>query len=370
MPKRLSLETLNATLDRAAKTLDRCAGLIRDIDGIPNGNIRHIGDALASVFEIQFDIYKERPDLTPELLKAEPVTDVFRSWDVYRDRPDLRVTIDAANEKSRRLRELVLAPEILVMPGAWDALSALLFEHLGFQAIQGSSSAIAASLGYPDGEAIGRRATTAATDQIVSAVSIPVNADGERGYGGPDETALTVHLLARGGAAGMNLEDSADAGSGRHLVPISEQLEKIAAVMETKRALGSEFFLNARVDALAIMAGDPKAALEEAIRRGNAYAEAGADCIFFLNSGPRETIARLVQEVRAPVSVFAVPDTPSVNELQELGVARVSYGSAFLRVGVAALRRFATEVRESGTHTAMREALTGREMQELVAKQR
>src|SRR3989454_12534774 len=89
--------------------------------------------------------------------------------------------ITAANEKSRRLRELVLAPEILVMPGAWDALSAILFEHLGFQAIQGSSAAIAATLGYRDGEVIDRRDTTGATSQIAAAVSVPVNADGEAG---------------------------------------------------------------------------------------------------------------------------------------------------------------------------------------------
>src|SRR3990170_48531 len=90
----------------------------------------------------------------------------------------------AANEKSRRLRELVPAPEILVMPGAWDPLSAILFEHLGFEAIQGSSAAIAATMGYGDGEVVGRASTVAATRDIASAVSVPVNADGEAGYGG------------------------------------------------------------------------------------------------------------------------------------------------------------------------------------------
>ncbi len=366
--KQLTLDYLNILLERSVKTLDRCAGLIRDIEDFPNSNIRHIGEALMHITEIHINIWKQRPDLRPEFLKAEPVEDIYRSWHVYRDRPGLRVTIEAANEKSRRLRELILAPDVLVMPGAWDALSAILFEKLGFQAIQGSSSAIAASLGYPDGEAIGRRATLEATDRIAAAVSVPVNADGERGYGGPDETALTVQLLARGGAAGMNLEDSAGSGPDRHLVPTAEQLEKIAAVMEAKRSLDSEFFLNARVDALAIMADDPKAALEEAIRRGNAYAEAGADCIFYLNPGESDTIARLVKEVRAPVSVLAVVDTPSVPELQELGVARVSYGSAFLRVALAALRHFATEIRGADGYAAISGGMTGREISEVLRK--
>ncbi|MEK7210555.1 MAG: isocitrate lyase/phosphoenolpyruvate mutase family protein, partial [Candidatus Binatota bacterium] len=91
-------------------------------------------------------------------------------------------TLAAANAKSRRLRELVRAPEILVMPGAYDVLSALLFEQLGFQAIQGTSGGIAAVLGYPDGEVLSRELTVEVTGQIAAAVSVPVNADGERGY--------------------------------------------------------------------------------------------------------------------------------------------------------------------------------------------
>src|SRR5256885_7797146 len=112
----------------------------------------------------------------------------------------------AANEKARRLRELVLAPEILVMPGGWDPLSAILFESLGFEAIQGSSAAIASVLGQPDGEVLTRDQTVAATRDIAAAVSVPVNADAERGYGGPKESAATVGAFIEAGVAGMNLE--------------------------------------------------------------------------------------------------------------------------------------------------------------------
>jgi 2-methylisocitrate lyase-like PEP mutase family enzyme len=279
--------------------------------------------------------------------------------------------VAAANQKSRRLRELVAAPEILVMPGAWDALSAILFEHLGFQAVQGSSAAIAATPGYGDGEVIDRKQTVAATRDIAAAVSVPVNADGEAGYGGPDETSATVRAFIDAGAAGMNLEDSIPSGptaASRALAPIPDHLEKIAAVMETRRAMGSEFFLNARVDAFAIMRDDPKGALAEAIKRGTAYAEAGADCIFYLGVSDRDTIVTLVKEVAAPVSVFAVADTPSVAELQELGVARVSYGSAFQRAALAALKRFAEGIREPDGHASMREGMTGRELQEMLRR--
>jgi 2-methylisocitrate lyase-like PEP mutase family enzyme len=167
----------------------------------------------------------------------------------------------------------------------------------------------------------------------------------------------------------MNLEDSIPSGptaAGRQLASIPDHLAKIGAVMEAKRAMASEFFLNARVDAFAIMRDDPKAALAEAIKRGNAYAEAGADCIFYLGVSDRETIAALVKEVAAPVSIFAVADTPSVAELQELGVARVSYGSAFQRAAVAALKRFAEHIREPDGHALMRDVMSGRELQEML----
>jgi hypothetical protein len=185
MPEKPSLDSLNAELTNAAKMLNGCTSVIRKLDLQPRANVRHIGEALVAIFEIQNDIYRRSPDLTPDYLKAQPVGEIYDAWDVYRESPDLRLPIEAANEKSRRLRELVLAPEILVMPGAWDALSAILFEHLGFKAIQGSSTAIAATLGRRDGEVIARWMTQEATDRMVAAVSVPVNADGEAGTADP-----------------------------------------------------------------------------------------------------------------------------------------------------------------------------------------
>jgi 2-methylisocitrate lyase-like PEP mutase family enzyme len=277
--------------------------------------------------------------------------------------------IVAANAKSRKLRELVRAPEILVMPGAYDVLSARLFEQLGFKAVQGTSGGIAAVLGYPDGEIMSRDEFVEITGKIAAAVSLPVNADAERGYGDKNEIGDTVRGLVAVGTAGMNLEDGAGGkqAGARGLVELDEQLRKIAAVMETKRALGSEFFLNARVDALAVMTEDPKKALEEAIRRGNAYAAAGGDCIFYMNAHTREVIGTLAKEVRAPISVLAGPQTPGVSELQDLGVARVSYGSAFLKAAIGAAKRLASEIREQGTLTALKEAMPTPEIVALIA---
>src|SRR5262249_28753425 len=148
--------------------------------------------------------------------------------------------LSTANSKSQRLRELVRAPEILVMPGAYDVLSAVLFESLGFKAIQGTSGGIAASLGYPDGEVMSRDLFLETTGKFAAAVSVPLNGDGERGYGDEDGVKQTVRELVARDVAGMNLEDGAAKGKGG-LVDLPQQLRKIKAVMEVKRELGSEF---------------------------------------------------------------------------------------------------------------------------------
>jgi 2-methylisocitrate lyase-like PEP mutase family enzyme len=270
------------------------------------------------------------------------------------------------NEKSRKLRELVRAPEIVIMPGAYDVLSARLFEQMGFKAIQGTSGGIAAALGYPDGEVMSRDVFIELSGTFAAAVSVPFNADAERGYGDEAGVRDTVRALVARGVAGTNLEDGAAKGRGG-LVELSQQLRKIAAVMQTKRDLGSEFFLNARVDAFHVITDDPKQALDEAIRRGNAYAEAGGDCIFYLNLHSSETIKRVAKEVRAPISILAGLQSPSVKELQDLGVARVSYGSGFMKAAITGAKRLAQEIQQNGTVTALKDGVQTPEIAALIA---
>jgi 2-methylisocitrate lyase-like PEP mutase family enzyme len=273
-------------------------------------------------------------------------------------------TIEAANEKSRRLRELLRAPEILIMPGAFNVLSALLYQQLGFTAVQGSSAGFANAMGYAD-LGIPRETTVEVTRLCASAVSMPVNADGEDGYGGPDDVRETVRLMVAAGAAGMNMEDGDRAHPGE-LLDIDFQLEKIAAFMDERKKLGSEFLLNARCDAFAMMREDRPAALKEGLRRGQAWAEAGADSVFFFGVPERDFIQTLVKEIPAPVSILLAPGMPSAKECEEMGVARVSYGSMFLRVAVAAVKRAALEVKEQKTHELMSEAIQGTELREIL----
>jgi 2-methylisocitrate lyase-like PEP mutase family enzyme len=275
--------------------------------------------------------------------------------------------IAAANENSRKLNELVRAPEILVMPGAYDVLSALLFEQMGFKAIQGTSGGIAAVFGYPDGEVMSREQFVEISGQLAGSVSVPLNADGEKGYGDEEGVRETVRALVARGVAGMNLEDGAAKGRGG-LVELSQQLSKIKAVMEIKRELGSEFFLNARVDSFHAITDDPKKALDEGIRRGNAYAEAGGDCIFYLNLHSAEIIREVVNEVKAPVSILAGPQSPNVKELQDLGLARVSYGSGFLKAAISGARRLAQEIQSHGTVNLLKDGMQTPEITALLSR--
>ena len=270
----------------------------------------------------------------------------------------------AANVQSRVLRDLVLRPETLVMPGAYDGLSACLFESMGFRAIQCASGGIAAGLGYLDGEVVTLAQTLRVSQTIAEAVTVPVNGDGERGYGDAHDVGETVRGYIMAGCAGMNIEDSGPhlPGELTMLVPVSEQLEKLEAIMATKRELGSEFFVNARPDSFLAFRDNLDAALEEGISRGNMYAAAGADCIFFLGVTSAETIGLLVREIPAPVSILAGPQAPPLSVLQDLGLARVSYGTAFARAAGGAMRRLAEEIRHSGTVTRLSDAMAGPEM--------
>lgn len=272
-------------------------------------------------------------------------------------------TVTAANAQSRRLLGLLQAPEILIMPGAFNVLSALLFQHLGFKAIQGSSAGFANAMGYHD-LGIPRERTVEVTRMVAEAVSLPVNADGEDGWGSPDDVRQTVRELVAAGAAGMNMEDG-DRDNRGSLLPLEYQLEKIAAFMDERKALGSEFLLNARVDSFIAMRDDRAGALKEAVRRGQAYAAAGGDSIFFFGPSSPEDIRTLVEEVPAPVSILAGPNTPGPKEMQELGVARISYGSQFLRMAVGAVKRFSQELLEQGTHESLSDAI-GPEMKTII----
>lgn len=255
-------------------------------------------------------------------------------------------------EKAERLRALHAGATILVLPNAWDAVSARLFEEAGFPAVATTSAGVANTLGYPDGQAAPREEVLFMVRRIAQTVQIPVTADIEAGYGANSvaEVVKTVQGVLDAGAVGINLEDAADEADT--LTALDLQVEKIKAVRALAEAAGIPLVINARTDAFHLAQLDNEERFALAAERLNAYRNAGADSLFapFLTDAP--TISRLVQAVDGPLNILAMAGTPPVAELARLGVRRVSVGSGPNRATLALTRRIAQELRNEGTYTA------------------
>jgi 2-methylisocitrate lyase-like PEP mutase family enzyme len=253
--------------------------------------------------------------------------------------------------KARAFQEMHLGPEILVIVNAWDAASARVFEDAGARAVGTGSAGIAFSHGYPDNEHLPRDLLLNATREIVRAVDVPVTADILTGLGDSiDAVVETVKEVIAMGAVGINIEDSSEVG-GPHLTFLTQQTEKIRAVCHAVHASHVPIVVNARTDSFWLKLGDEKERLRVSIERANHYREAGAHCLFVPSAVDKATIKTLVKEIQGPVNILTVPGCPSIPELQDLGVRRVSEGSGPMRATMMLARRIAEELLQKGTYT-------------------
>jgi 2-methylisocitrate lyase-like PEP mutase family enzyme len=250
--------------------------------------------------------------------------------------------------KADALRRLHVEGPMLVLPNAWDAGSASIFVEAGFPALATTSAGIAFSLGYPDGERISRDEMLAAVSRITRRIQVPITADMEAGYGqAPDAVAETVRRVIDAGAVGMNLEDRMEE---KHLIDFALAVERVRAARRAADATGVRLVLNARTDAFEAPEIPRDKRLAEAVRRGNAFREAGADSVFVPFVGDRGTIEQLVQQIHAPVNILGTPNAPTLKEMASLGVRRVTFGSAPMRATLGLVRRMAREWKEKGTY--------------------
>ncbi|MGA3043832.1 MAG: isocitrate lyase/phosphoenolpyruvate mutase family protein [Bryobacteraceae bacterium] len=247
------------------------------------------------------------------------------------------------SEKAEIFRALHRGPEILVLPNAWDCVSARIVEEAGFPAIATTSAGVANALGYPDGEHIPAAEMLAAVARIARCVGVPVTADLEAGY---RDIAATAAGLVASGAIGLNLED-AGGDPAQHAAHIS-------TVRRVGRDLGVNLVINARTDLYLDRTGcDPALRFDWSCERLRAYIDAGADCVFVPGIADEDTIRRFVEALNFPFNVLAAAGTPPIRRLQELGVARVSVGSGLARAAMGITRRIAEELKTSGTYDGM-----------------
>jgi 2-methylisocitrate lyase-like PEP mutase family enzyme len=253
--------------------------------------------------------------------------------------------------KTTRLKQLIHAPELLVMPGAYDPMSARVIQEAGYAAIQCSGYGVSVTrLGLPDYSFLAMSDMVAATQAIVDAVDLPVMADGDTGFGNAVNAWYAVRAFERIGCAGVNIEDQVMPKrcghlEGKSIVPLDEAVAKIRACAEARS--DPDFVLNARTDALAI------GGIEEVIRRGNAYMAAGATMIFVDGMTDKALARRAVEGIRGPVAINVVeggksPERFTFDEMQAMGIARVSLPGTLMLASIQAMRDAIAAVRANG----------------------
>lgn len=275
-----------------------------------------------------------------------------------------------ASEQAReaeafRARHRAASP--LVLPNAWDGMSARIFAAAGFEAIATTSGGVAWALGYADGENAPWPTVVQATERIVRVARLPVTADIEEGYADTaDRLAVSVCEIIAAGVVGINLED----GTHRGAAPIRDQdeaAERIRAARKAAASVGVPIVINARTDVWQRQIGPAEGRFDEALRRCRAYLAAGADCVYPIGLKDFDTIARFVRAIDAPVNITGKAGMPPVAEFARIGVARISTASGPSLAAMATVRELAASLKATGTFDALGASMTHGDAQRLFA---
>jgi 2-methylisocitrate lyase-like PEP mutase family enzyme len=273
-------------------------------------------------------------------------------------------------EQKRRaeaFRAMHRTPPLLLLPNAWDAMSARIFEAAGFNAVATTSGGVAWALGHADGEHTPWHEVVAATERIVRTVRVPVTADIETGYGEtPDQVAKSVTDIIDAGAVGINLEDSTH-DPKQPMRSLEDAADRIRAAREAARSADVPIVINARVDLYLKQVGDDDSRFADTERRAKAYMAAGADCIFPFGLGDLKILGNLIAALKVPVNIVGRAGVPNVRELEKLGVARVSTASGPSMAIMSLTRQIAQELHGKGEFAMLKSTITRPEVQQMFA---
>ena len=265
-------------------------------------------------------------------------------------------------EKARQVQSYHTANEAFIIPNPWDIGTARLLALAGFKALATSSAGYAFSRGLPD-NSIGRAQMMVHLAEIAGATDLPVSADLENGFGdAPEDAAETIMQAAAAGVVGGSIED-ATGRADEPIYPFEAAVERVRAAAEAARSLPFPFTLTARAENYLVGRAD----LDDTIRRLQAYQEAGADVLYAPGLKTREEIAAVVGALERPVNVLMGLQGVllSFDELQALGVQRVSVGGSLARAALGAFLRAAYEMRDHGTFNYTKDAVSGNEINQL-----
>lgn len=265
--------------------------------------------------------------------------------------------IDSKQQDQAKLLRSLHDSGVLVLPNAWDAVSAAVIARAGAHAIATTSGGVAWALGRTDGQGLSREEMVEQVRRIAGAVEVPVTADIEGGYGpSPEDVAKTVEGVIDAGAVGVNIEDSGAPGGG--LFDVQSQAERLRCGRGAAERVGLPgLVINARTDVFLFGIGDPSGRLDAVIDRASVYAQAGADSLFVPGLTDLETLSRLVKSTSLPVNVMTGPGSPTVAEFAATGVRRVSLGTALAQSAYSAAQRAASEMLATGTYDALNDSI-------------
>lgn len=243
-------------------------------------------------------------------------------------------------KKTSQLLSLIKSPKLLVMPAAYDAISAKLIQEAGFSAIQCSGLGICAAAGVPDFSIMSLKEMVERSRVIARAVDIPVMGDADTGYGNAVNVWYSVKEFEAADLAGINLEDQVfpkrcGRVAGKEIVPADEMVLKIKAAVDARQ--DNDFVINARTDALGLFG------MDEAISRGNAYLKAGASMIFITGVSGLEQMRQLVEGIHGPVAINLMEQdsscaSVSFQDMERAGIARVSLTSSTMLSAMHGMR--------------------------------
>lgn len=254
------------------------------------------------------------------------------------------------------------APPALVLPNAWDGLSARLFVAAGFDALATTSGGVAWALGYPDGKSTPWPEVVAATARIVRCAQVPVTADIEAGYGAtPADVAAHVREIIQTEIVGINLED----GLHGPMRTTEDAAARVRAAREAARQAGVPIVINARCDIFHLQYGEEKTRFDATVERCKAYLAAGADCVYPFGLRDAPTIAAFVKAVDAPVNITGRAGMPDAAALEKIGVARITIASAPTLVAMSSIQKLATELRATGGFDTLAASLRHPDAQKL-----
>lgn len=269
---------------------------------------------------------------------------------------------------AENFHKLHRAPPILLLPNAWDPMSARIFEAAGFPAVATTSGGLAWALGYQDGEKAPWPEVVAATRRIAEAVRVPLTADIETGYGEtPDQVARSIAEIIGAGAVGVNLEDGTP-NPQQPVRAVEDAAARIRAARAAANAAGVPIAINARIDLYLKNVGDDASRFTETLRRAEAYLAAGADCIFAFGHIELDVIGRLAAAIKAPLNVVGRAGMPGLKTLEAAGVARVSIASGATLPVMSLIKQIADELRHKGEFDVLKASMTRPEAQKLFAR--